>query len=178
MNIAKFCKVTYFEEHMPAPAFAFCQKLHYQIILNLQKQLPEGVPQKSYFWKLCKIHRKTPVWVSPLKKIQSVGLTAWRVSKYRVISGPYFAVFGLNTEIYFANLRNQSDAEKYGHFSGSVCNFIKKRYSETGVFLQILQKFREQLFDWTGLDHCFWIYIHTSDIFFRHVMIKDYKNCS
>ena len=112
MNIAKFCKVTYFEEHMPAPAFAFCQKLHYQIILNLQKQLSEGVPQKSYFWKLCKIHRKTPVWVSTLKKIQSVGLTAWRVSKYRVISGPYFAVFGLNTEIYFVNLRNQSGCRK------------------------------------------------------------------
>ena len=26
--------------------------------------------------------------------------TAWKVSKYRVISGPYFLVFGLNTEIY------------------------------------------------------------------------------
>ena len=27
--------------------------------------------------------------------------TAWKVSKYGVISGPYFPVFGLNTEIYF-----------------------------------------------------------------------------
>ena len=26
--------------------------------------------------------------------------TAWKVSKYEVISGPYFPVFGLNTEIY------------------------------------------------------------------------------
>ena len=26
--------------------------------------------------------------------------TAWKVSKYGVISGPYFPVFGLNTEIY------------------------------------------------------------------------------
>ena len=27
--------------------------------------------------------------------------TAWKVSKYGVISGPYFPVFGLNTERYF-----------------------------------------------------------------------------
>ena len=27
--------------------------------------------------------------------------TAWRVSKYGVISGPYFPAFGLNTERYF-----------------------------------------------------------------------------
>ena len=26
--------------------------------------------------------------------------TAWKVSKYGVFSGPYFPVFGLNTEIY------------------------------------------------------------------------------
>ena len=26
--------------------------------------------------------------------------TAWKVSKYRVISGPYFPVFGLNTGKY------------------------------------------------------------------------------
>ena len=31
--------------------------------------------------------------------------TAWKVSKYGVFSGPYFPVFGLNTEIYFVNLR-------------------------------------------------------------------------
>ena len=38
--------------------------------------------------------------------------TAWKVSKYGVISGPYFPVFGLNTEIYEVNLRIQSG--KYG----------------------------------------------------------------
>ena len=31
--------------------------------------------------------------------------------KYRVFSGPYFALFGLNTTIYSVNLRTQS---KYG----------------------------------------------------------------
>ena len=30
-----------------------------------------------------------------------VSHTAWKVSKYRVISGPYFPAFGVNTEIYF-----------------------------------------------------------------------------
>ena len=29
--------------------------------------------------------------------------TAWKVSKYGVISVPYFPVFGLNTEIYGVN---------------------------------------------------------------------------
>ena len=33
------------------------------------------------------------------------GLTAQEVSKYRDFSGPYFPVFGLNTEIYVVNLR-------------------------------------------------------------------------
>ena len=31
--------------------------------------------------------------------------TAWKVSKYGVFSGPYFPVFGLNTEICGVNLR-------------------------------------------------------------------------
>ena len=34
-----------------------------------------------------------------------VKLTARKMSKYRVFSGPYFLVFGLNTEIYGVNLR-------------------------------------------------------------------------
>ena len=37
--------------------------------------------------------------------------TAWKVSKYGVISGPYIFVFGLNTEIYGVHSPNQ---EKYG----------------------------------------------------------------
>ena len=47
------------------------------------------------------------------------------VTKHGVISGPYFPVFGLNTEIYFVNLRIQSEYRKirtrnnsvFGHFS-------------------------------------------------------------
>ena len=58
--------------------------------------------------------------------------TAWKVSKYGFFSGPYFPVPGLNTEIYFVNLRIQSEYGKirtkknsaFGHFSRSVgtCN--------------------------------------------------------
>ena len=38
--------------------------------------------------------------------------TAWKVSKCRDFSGPYFPVFGLNTEIYFVNIRIQSEYRK------------------------------------------------------------------
>ena len=54
-------------------------------------------------------------------------ITARKMSKYGVISGPYFPVFGLNTEIYFRNLGIQSEYRKmrtrnnsvFGHFSRS-----------------------------------------------------------
>ena len=34
-------------------------------------------------------------------------LPAWKVSKYGVISSPYFPVFGMNPEIYFVRQHNQ-----------------------------------------------------------------------
>ena len=37
-------------------------------------------------------------------------LTAWKRSKYGVFSGPYFPVFGLNTEIYAINLEQQKNS--------------------------------------------------------------------
>ena len=57
--------------------------------------------------------------------------TAWNVSKYRVISGPYFPAFELNTERYFVSLRIQSECGKIrtrknhvlGHFSRSAIEF-------------------------------------------------------
>ena len=33
----------------------------------------------------------------------SFGVTIWKVPKYRVFSGPYFPVFGWNTDIYSVN---------------------------------------------------------------------------
>ena len=75
--------------------------------------------------------------------------TAWKVSKYGVIFGPYFLAFGLNTEISRVNLQIQSEYRKirtrnnpvFGHFSRSVSQLgdwrhqsafpIKKTYLET-----------------------------------------------
>ena len=38
--------------------------------------------------------------------------TARKVSKYGVFSGPYFPVFGLNTEIYSVNLRIRENTDQ------------------------------------------------------------------
>ena len=48
------------------------------------------------FWR---IPWGTPRWM-PQGTSQGVPHTVWKVSKYGVFSGPYFPVFGLNTEIY------------------------------------------------------------------------------
>ena len=40
--------------------------------------------------------------------------TAWKVSKYRVLSGPYFTVFGLNTERYLYLSVFSPNTGKYG----------------------------------------------------------------
>ena len=67
-------------------------------------------------------------------KIETV--TAWKVSKYGVISGPYFPVFGLNTEIYFINFCIQSEYRKiqarnnsvFGHFLRSEFCWYKLKF--------------------------------------------------
>ena len=46
--------------------------------------------------------------------------TAWKVSKYGVISGPYFHAFGLNMERYFVSLHIQSQCRKIGTRNYSV----------------------------------------------------------
>ena len=75
-------------------------------------------------------------------------LTAWKLSKYRVFSGPYLPVFGLNTEIYSANLRFQSGCGKirtrknsvFGHFSriGSGTNPSKNVVTKRFVHIYFL----------------------------------------
>ena len=67
---------------------------------------------------------------------------AWKVSKYGVISGPYFPAFGLNTERYFVSLRIQSECGKirtrnksvFGHFSRSV-TYVYQRNISTHIRL-------------------------------------------
>ena len=64
--------------------------------------------------------------------------TAWKVFKYRVFSGPYFPVFGLNTEIYGVNLRIQSKYRKMRTRKNSV--FRHFSCSEQRSLLSSLQR--------------------------------------
>ena len=54
--------------------------------------------------KTLKFHNWYPIKPKVIEKLliktTSIPTTVWKVSKYGVISGPYFPVFGLNTEIY------------------------------------------------------------------------------
>ena len=76
--------------------------------------------------------------------------TAWKVSEYGVISGPYFPVFRLNTKIYGVNLRNQSEYRKirtrqnfvFGHFSSSDYCVARIRVFSDSFFPQYWQKLR------------------------------------
>ena len=43
----------------------------------------------------------------------------------RSFSGPYFPVFGLNTEIYSANLHNQRERWKYGTENSEHGHFLR-----------------------------------------------------
>ena len=52
--------------------------------------------------------------------------TAWKVSKYGVISGPYFPVLGLNTEIYEVNLRIQSEYWKIRTWNNSLFGYSSR----------------------------------------------------
>ena len=52
--------------------------------------------------------------------IKPISHTAWKVSKYGVISGPHFAAFGLNTKIYSVNLRIQSEYSEMRSRSNSL----------------------------------------------------------
>ena len=53
----------------------------------------------------------------------------WKVSKYGAISGLYFPVFGLNTEIYEVNLHIQSEYRKIRTRNNSVFeHFLRSDY--------------------------------------------------
>ena len=63
------------------------------------------------------------------------------MSKYGVFSGPYFPVFGLNTDIYSVNLCSQSKNGKirtrknsvFGHFLCSECLYSQVQLKEWQV---------------------------------------------
>ena len=52
--------------------------------------------------------------------------TVWKVSKYWVFSGPYFPVFGLNTEIQGVNLRIHSEYRKMRTRQNSVFGYFSR----------------------------------------------------
>ena len=52
-----------------------------------------------YLWRVKKVRNG--------KLMNEKNFTAWKVPKYGVFSGPYFAAFGLSTDIY-VNLCTQS----------------------------------------------------------------------
>ena len=120
--------------------------------------------------------------------------TVWKVSKYGVISGPYFPVFGLNTEIYFVNLRIQFEYRKirtrnnsvFGHFSRSglalFTTFLYPLIFLTFCFLTfsggteigICVGYRNRIFGWKGLT-----YIKTfTRLLWHHRRSTEGQHCS
>ena len=63
-------------------------------------------------------------------------VTAGKVSKYGVISGPYFPVFGLNTEIYCVTRRTRNNSV-FGHFSHSRYNIATTDFIEINMAITI-----------------------------------------
>ena len=55
------------------------------------------------------------------------------LSKYGVFSGPHFPVFGLNTEIYYLNLRIQSEYRKIRSRKYSIFRHFSRSEDEDGV---------------------------------------------
>ena len=69
-------------------------------------------------------------------------ITAWKVTKYRVISDPYFPVFRLNTQIYKVNLRIHSEYRKIRTRN----NPVSERFSHSAR--GYMQKFAKKAFYW------------------------------
>ena len=88
----------------------------------------------------------------------------WKMSKYGVISGLYFPVFGLNTEIYGVNLRIQSEYRKIRTINNTVLGLISRRV--------LVLKFRSYIDEIKKL-HCLCNYLWCH-IFFKHP--KSYLN--
>ena len=86
-------------------------------------------------------------------------VTAWKVSKYGVFSGPYFPVFGLNTEIYGKSsysFRIQENTAQKKLRIWTLCAVCLKR----GLF-------------WWKIYSCFYFYNITQ----KFLLIFVYKNC-
>ena len=118
------------------------------ILRNFWEHLFYWTPLGDCFWNYFHILKYSLSVFSSLSVTTTD--TAWKLSKYRVFSGPYFPVFGLNTETYGLNLHIQSEYRKirirknsvYGHFScsvrtGLIANENMERTSQVPVKIKI-----------------------------------------
>ena len=84
-------------------------------------------------------------WQKPkMESFLKIVVTAWKVSKYGVISGRYFPVLGLNTEIYGTNFRVQSECRKIQTRKNSVFgNFSRSVWEKNSILVENLQLFSD-----------------------------------
>ena len=62
-----------------------------------------------------------------------IKITLHEVSKYGVISGPYFPAFGLNTKSYFVSLGIQSECGKIQNRNNSVFDWTLFRQYQGSI---------------------------------------------
>ena len=93
--------------------------------------------------------------------------TAWKVSKYGAISGPYFPVLGWNTEIYEVNLRIQSEYRKIRTRNNFVFGHFLRTENELSILSRNIANLNNLKLDWQR-DHLrisLTFYANLSEIF-------------
>ena len=93
--------------------------------MQLMIHIVRAVNKKNWLWFLLFSYKESR---NPL----SIHFTAWKMSKYGLISGPHFPAFGLNTERYVVSFQIQSECGKiwarnnyvFGHFLRSAWSLI------------------------------------------------------
>ena len=87
-------------------------------------------------------------------------ITAWKVSKYGGFYGLYFSAFGLNTKIYFVNLRSLSECGRIWTRKNSVIGYFSRSVWFKSAWLSIC---------WKNSD--FW---RICNYFFRYLLVIFY----
>ena len=99
-------------------------------------------------------------------------ITAWKLSKYGVISGPNFPAFELNTEIYGVNLRTLSKYRKirtrknsvFGHFLRSE-KLNLKRTIKKSIFSKQNSEWQIKSLNHSQNNSCFSAAFDHSDLY-------------
>ena len=73
------------------------------IVFKKQEHYPPHERALSVLWKL-NGSSVSVCCIGELLKSYCINITAWKVSKYGVISGPCFPVLGLNTELQYGDV--------------------------------------------------------------------------